>query len=238
MTSDLSSDRGGTDNSDVTGQRRRRGGYSGSPTPQATTKPLLTWNTGEAGAPADAGGHPRSLTRHARRPERHAADLRKHLAVHRTDHAQRDQDVFVVAKKARLNTRVTVQHRSAKSSPSLSQGQRLAWIHELLTGASELLPYRVAGMLLLLYAQPLVKSSRSRPESSTTATPVCSPAPSPAASCIPTPSWTASATLASTSSAPATEPSVSSSWTTPALARRRGPRLQQAGGIPPRRQGG
>ncbi len=63
----------------------------------------------------------------------------------------------MVAKKARLNTRVTVQHRSAKSSPSLSQGQRLAWIHELLTGASELLPYRVAGMLLLLYAQPLVK---------------------------------------------------------------------------------
>jgi hypothetical protein len=43
------------------------------------------------------------------------------------------------------------------SSPSLSQDQRLAWIHELLTGTSESLPYRVAGMLLLLYAQPLVK---------------------------------------------------------------------------------
>lgn len=64
---------------------------------------------------------------------------------------------FVVAKKARLNTTVTVQHRSAKSSPSLSQDQRIAWIHELLTGTSESLPYRVAGMLLLLYAQPLVK---------------------------------------------------------------------------------
>lgn len=64
---------------------------------------------------------------------------------------------FVVAKKARLNTTVTVQHRSAKTSPSLSQDQRLAWIHELLTGTSESLPYRVAGMLLLLYAQPLVK---------------------------------------------------------------------------------
>jgi hypothetical protein len=64
---------------------------------------------------------------------------------------------YVVAKRARLNTTVTVQHRSAKSSPSLSQDQRLAWIHELLTGASECLPYRVAGMLLLLYAQPLVK---------------------------------------------------------------------------------
>lgn len=64
---------------------------------------------------------------------------------------------FVVAKKTRLNTTVTIQHRSAKSSPSLSQDQRLAWIHELLTGTSESLPYRVAGMLLLLYAQPLVK---------------------------------------------------------------------------------
>lgn len=64
---------------------------------------------------------------------------------------------FVVAKKTRLNTVVTVQHRSAKSSPSLSQDQRLAWIHELLTGSSDSLPYRVAGMLLLLYAQPLVR---------------------------------------------------------------------------------
>lgn len=64
---------------------------------------------------------------------------------------------FVVAKKSRLNTAVTIQHRSAKTSPSLSQDQRLAWIHELLTGTSESLPYRVAGMLLLLYAQPLVK---------------------------------------------------------------------------------
>jgi hypothetical protein len=61
-----------------------------------------------------------------------------------------------VAKKSRLNTTVTIQHRSAKS-PSLSQDQRLAWIHELLTGTSASLPYRVAGMLLLLYAQPLVK---------------------------------------------------------------------------------
>jgi hypothetical protein len=78
---------------------------------------------------------------------------------------------FVVAKKARLNTAVTVQHRSAKTSPSLSQDQRLAWIHELLTGTSESLPYRVAGMLLLLYAQPLVKLVTFRPMSSTTVIP-------------------------------------------------------------------
>lgn len=64
---------------------------------------------------------------------------------------------FVVARKTRLNTTVDIQHRSAKTSPSLSQDRRLAWIHELLTGTSESLPYRVAGMLLLLYAQPLVR---------------------------------------------------------------------------------
>ena len=64
---------------------------------------------------------------------------------------------FVLAKKSRLNTTVNIQHRPAKTSPSLSQDQRLAWIHELLTGTSESLPYRVVGMLLLLYAQPLVK---------------------------------------------------------------------------------
>lgn len=64
---------------------------------------------------------------------------------------------FVVAKRSRLNTKVAVQHRAARTSPSLTQDQRLAWIHEVLTGTSESLPYRVAGMLLLLYAQPLVK---------------------------------------------------------------------------------
>ncbi|MGA9360630.1 MAG: recombinase XerD, partial [Mycobacterium sp.] len=37
--------------------------------------------------------------------------------------------------------------------------QRLEWIRELLSGDSESLPYRVAGTLLLLYAQPLVKVS-------------------------------------------------------------------------------
>ena len=64
---------------------------------------------------------------------------------------------FVIAKKTRLNTAVTIRHRAARTSPSLSQDQRLAWIKELLTGTSETLPYRVAGLLLLLYAQPLVK---------------------------------------------------------------------------------
>jgi len=64
---------------------------------------------------------------------------------------------FVIAKRTRLNTQVAIAHRAARASPSLTQDQRLAWIRELLTGASESLPYRVAGLLLLLYAQPLVK---------------------------------------------------------------------------------
>lgn len=67
------------------------------------------------------------------------------------------RNFFQVARKSRLNTTVTIKHRAAKTSPSLSQDQRLAWIHELLSGSGESLPYRVAGMLLLLYAQPLVK---------------------------------------------------------------------------------
>ncbi len=41
--------------------------------------------------------------------------------------------------------------------PFAQSGPANGWIHELLTGTSESLPYRVAGMLLLLYAQPLVK---------------------------------------------------------------------------------
>ncbi len=46
--------------------------------------------------------------------------------------------------------------RQAKTTRTLTQDQRLAWIKELLTGDAESLPYRVAGTLLLLYAQPLV----------------------------------------------------------------------------------
>jgi len=67
------------------------------------------------------------------------------------------RNFFMVAGKARLNTTINIARRKARSSPSLSQDQRLAWIQELVTGTSESLPYRVAGILLLLYAQPLVK---------------------------------------------------------------------------------
>lgn len=64
---------------------------------------------------------------------------------------------FLVVTKASRDNTIGLQPRTARTSPSLSQDQRLAWIHELLTGTSESLPYRIAGTLLLLYAQPLVK---------------------------------------------------------------------------------
>ncbi|HUH70510.1 MAG TPA: recombinase XerD [Mycobacterium sp.] len=64
---------------------------------------------------------------------------------------------FAWAKKSRINTMVQVQSRQTQSVRLLTQEQRLAWIKELLGGDVDSLPYRVAGTLLLLYAQPLVK---------------------------------------------------------------------------------
>ncbi|MCC2323152.1 recombinase XerD [Cellulomonas xiejunii] len=69
---------------------------------------------------------------------------------------------FVFANARRINPAVTVPHRMARSRPSMTQDQRMAWIRELLTGESESLPFRTAGMLLLLLAQPLVKISALR----------------------------------------------------------------------------
>ncbi|SIN22531.1 site-specific recombinase XerD [Mycobacteroides abscessus subsp. abscessus] len=64
---------------------------------------------------------------------------------------------FAWAKKSKLNVAVQIGFRQAKTTPAITQDQRLAWLKELLTGDSESLPYRVAGVLLLLYAQPLTK---------------------------------------------------------------------------------
>lgn len=64
---------------------------------------------------------------------------------------------FVWAKRSKINTSITIEHRQARTSPTITQDQRLAWLKELLTGDSESLPYRIAGILLLLYAQPLTK---------------------------------------------------------------------------------
>ncbi|GAB4596036.1 hypothetical protein [Mycobacterium avium] len=64
---------------------------------------------------------------------------------------------FIWAKKSKINVTVRIGHRKAKTTPTITQQQRLGWLKELLTGDSESLPYRIAGSLLLLYAQPLTK---------------------------------------------------------------------------------
>ncbi|WP_106847995.1 recombinase XerD [Blastococcus sp. Marseille-P5729] len=69
---------------------------------------------------------------------------------------------FVFARKARINTTIRVPHRTPKSSPTLTQQQRLGWINELLHGTSETIPYRTAGGLLLLYAQPITRIANLR----------------------------------------------------------------------------
>jgi hypothetical protein len=61
------------------------------------------------------------------------------------------------AKKARLNKSVKITHQQPPPCRALTQDQRLAWLRELLDGDSESLSYRVAGILLLLFAQPLTK---------------------------------------------------------------------------------
>ena len=59
--------------------------------------------------------------------------------------------------KSKINTALHLDAPQTKSTRLLTQDQRLAWVKELLTGDMESLPYRVAGTLLLLYAQPLMK---------------------------------------------------------------------------------
>jgi hypothetical protein len=56
-----------------------------------------------------------------------------------------------------VNKSVKITHQQAPPSRALTQDQRLAWLRELLGGDSESLSHRVAGILLLLFAQPLTK---------------------------------------------------------------------------------
>ncbi|MBM9465929.1 hypothetical protein [Nakamurella leprariae] len=72
--------------------------------------------------------------------------------------------MFVVARMTRVNQNVRIGHRVARTTPPITQDQRIAWIGELLTGTSDTLPYRVAGTLLLLFAQPLVRVAALRTE--------------------------------------------------------------------------
>lgn len=67
------------------------------------------------------------------------------------------RNFFAWAKKSRLNASVQLTYQQPLPSRALTQEQRLAWIKELLVGNPDTLAYRVAGILLLLYAQPLTK---------------------------------------------------------------------------------
>ena len=97
-----------------------------------------------------------------------------HSTHHRTAATCRQQDVdewlasgpttrskvrnlLAWAKKARVNK--SVQHHSpaASSQPRAHPGAASGMAQELLNGDSETLAYRVAGILLLLFAQPLTK---------------------------------------------------------------------------------
>lgn len=64
---------------------------------------------------------------------------------------------FIWATANKINKSVQIGHRQAKTTRTLTQDQRLAWLKELLGGDADTLPYRLAGTLLLLYAQPLVR---------------------------------------------------------------------------------
>jgi hypothetical protein len=64
---------------------------------------------------------------------------------------------FVWAVKNRTCTNITIGFRQAKTVPLLTQDQRLAMLKACLTNNIDTLSYRVAAILLLLYAQPVVK---------------------------------------------------------------------------------
>jgi hypothetical protein len=64
---------------------------------------------------------------------------------------------FVWRAKNKLPPEIVIGHRQPRRQPVLTQDQRLAWVRRCLTHHDESRPYRVAGVLLLLYAQPLVR---------------------------------------------------------------------------------
>lgn len=65
---------------------------------------------------------------------------------------------FIVwANRSKINTALHLEAPQPKGTRLLTQDHRLAWIKALLHGDAESLPYRVAGTLLLLYAQPVAK---------------------------------------------------------------------------------
>jgi hypothetical protein len=67
------------------------------------------------------------------------------------------RNLLAWTKKTRMNKSVQITHRQPPPSRALTQQQRLAWLRELVDGDCESLAYRIAGILLLLFGQPLTK---------------------------------------------------------------------------------
>jgi hypothetical protein len=79
-----------------------------------------------------------------------------------TRHAIR---TFIVwSGEQKLNPDLSVGFRQARSSRLITHDERLDWLRRCLTGQPDTLPYRIAAVLLLLYAQPLVRVAAMRTE--------------------------------------------------------------------------
>jgi hypothetical protein len=66
--------------------------------------------------------------------------------------------------KQRLSGKLAIDFRQARSSRLITPDDRLEWITRCLVGEPDTLAYRVAAVLLLLYAQPLVRVAALRTE--------------------------------------------------------------------------
>jgi len=99
-------------------------------------------------------------------PQPHRLNLhpaeREHVAHDGIHHQEGHPDLLRLRQQDRHEHGVEIGHYAAEDRPAIPQEQRRAWLKELLTGTSESLPYRVAGTLLLLYAQPLVRVAALR----------------------------------------------------------------------------
>ncbi|MGI8760246.1 MAG: hypothetical protein ACR2LF_02880 [Jatrophihabitantaceae bacterium] len=77
-----------------------------------------------------------------------------------TRHAIR---TFIVwSGEQKLNSELSIGFRQARSARLITQDDRLGWLRRCLTGEPDTLPYRVAAVLLLLYAQPRVRVAAMR----------------------------------------------------------------------------
>lgn len=71
-----------------------------------------------------------------------------------TRHAIRTFIVWCGEQK--ISSELSIGFRQARSGRLMTQDDRLGWLGQCLAGEPDTLPYRVAAVLLLLYAQPLV----------------------------------------------------------------------------------